>query len=128
SDFSTREYVDPGFGKAIHWDVPLTAGYSFEVLPHFGKDGPPTFWKPWNYGIRKIIKREQFDCIWIHGYNRFLHWRAIFWAKLHGCRVFIRDEATETSARRSALKKLLKLIFFFGLRFCCDGYLAIGSL
>ena len=32
SDFSLKPYLDPGFGKTIKWDIPLTEGYKHQFL------------------------------------------------------------------------------------------------
>jgi hypothetical protein len=44
SDFSVREYRDPGFGVPVHWDVPLLEGYSYRFLPWVGRRDRVTFW------------------------------------------------------------------------------------
>ena len=33
SDFSVREYEDPGFGRSVGWDTPLLDGYRYRFLP-----------------------------------------------------------------------------------------------
>ena len=55
SDFSTRSYEDPGFECAVDWDVPLLEGFEYEVLPGWGQDGPPSFWRPWNRSVRAAL-------------------------------------------------------------------------
>jgi glycosyltransferase involved in cell wall biosynthesis len=128
SDFSLRGYQDPGFGKTIAWDVPLTGGYRHEILPAVGRTAPVSFWRPWNYGLAARLRRGRFDVLWVHGYNRWFHWRAMAAAKLRGLKVLVRDEATAISARRGLVKRLVKGWFFGGLGRVCDGFLAIGTL
>lgn len=36
SDFSTRGFIDPDFGRSIKWDTPLLEGYQYEFLPGTG--------------------------------------------------------------------------------------------
>lgn len=130
SDFSARDFVDPEFGRAISWDVPLLEGYDHEVLPERGRPlargENPSFWRPFSTGLSKRLKG--FDALWVHGYNRAAHWLAIAIAKRHGLGVLVRDEATPISAARSPMKQAAKRAFFRTLDRAVDGYLAIGSL
>ncbi|MEJ0070537.1 MAG: hypothetical protein WDO24_19555 [Pseudomonadota bacterium] len=88
SDFSIRQFADPGFGRTIAWDVPLLEGYSSEVLPALGRtladNELPSFWRPLSHGITRRLKAGRFDALWVHGYNRASHWAAIVAAKRLG--------------------------------------------
>jgi glycosyltransferase involved in cell wall biosynthesis len=128
SDFSLRSYLDPYFGKFIAWDVPLTAGYRYEILPALGRNDRLSFWRPFNYGLGRRLNRGNFEVLWVHGYNRGFHWFAIAWAKIRGLKVLVRDEATLLSAPRNKLKRLAKRVFFLILGNLVDGFLAIGRL
>ena len=128
SDFTTRKFLDPSFGRVIDWDVPLLTGYRHEFLRALGGRERVSFWRPFNYGLGRSLKEGRFEVLWIHGYNRWFHWVAIRTAKRLGLKVLIRDEATLVSARRSIGKRLLKTGFFMGLNRLVDGFLAIGSL
>lgn len=126
SDFSVRNFQDPGFGRAIQWDVPLLEGYRHEFLPAFGRRNIPN---PWSYGVASRLWRGNFDFFWVHGYARWFNWAAILAARVAKIPVFVRDEPTSISALRSPTKAKLKRIFFFGaLRALCDTFLAIGTL
>jgi len=128
SDFSLRHYLDPYFKKIIAWDVPLTEGYRYEILPAWGRTDRLSFWRPFNYGLARRLHRGNFDVLWVHGYNRWFHWLAMTCAKVRGLKVLVRDEATLLSAPRSKLKRLAKQGFFLILRNLVDGFLAIGRL
>jgi glycosyltransferase involved in cell wall biosynthesis len=134
TDFSARSFKAHDFAQQISWDVPLLEGYAHEVLPRLDR-GPPEgiepilgFWSPLSHGFGKALDRGGFDALWIHGYARWHHWCAIAAARRRGIKVFLRDEATPISARRSALKTLAKRAFFAGLGAGVDGFLAIGTL
>lgn len=131
SNFSVANFIDPGFGREISWDVPLLDGYEHEFLPERGKPmrpgEDPSFWRPFNRGLRARLA-GQFDVLWIHGYNHASHWQAIAIAKSLGIKVMIRDEATNISAVRSGVKQLAKRAFFRTLDHFVDAYLAIGTL
>jgi len=128
SDISMKDYFDPGFGAKVKWDVPLLEGYQHEFLPAIGKKDQITFFRPLNYGLFKRLKQGKFDVLWIHGYFRWINWVAVIWAKLLGIKVFIRDEVTDVSKKRSVLKRAVKRVFFKCFSFLVDGYLAIGTL
>lgn len=128
SDFSVKGFTDPGFGRVVEWDVPLLEGYKYEFLPAVGGTDRVSFWRPFNYGLAKRLKKGRFDVIWIHGYARWFHWIAMVIAKRLGIKVLIRDEANPISTRRGLLKRMTKQIFFRGLKIVCNGFLAIGTL
>jgi glycosyltransferase involved in cell wall biosynthesis len=132
SDFSVRQFKDPGFGRTIAWDVPLLDGYGSEVLPSLGRpladDELPGFWRPFSRGIARRLAAGRFDALWVHGYNRASHWAAMLAAKRLGLGVLLRDEATQVSAPRALPKRLAKQVYFRALDRLVDGYLAIGSL
>jgi glycosyltransferase involved in cell wall biosynthesis len=128
SDFSLKSYFDPCFRKIIAWDVPLTEGYRYEILPAVGRRDRLSFWRPVNYGLARRLSPANFDVLWVHGYNRWFHWLAMAWAKIRGLKVLVRDEATLISTPRSRLKRLVKRLFFLMIRNLGDGFLAIGTL
>jgi len=128
SDFSLKSYFDPCFRKIIAWDVPLTEGYRYEILPAIGRRDRLSFWRPVNYGLARRLNPANFDILWVHGYNRWFHWLAMAWAKMRGLKVLVRDEATLISAPRSRLKRLVKRLFFLMIRNLGDGFLTIGTL
>ena len=127
SDMSLRSYRDQGFGQSIQWDVPLITGYRSEFLPGLWRHGPITAQRPLNWGFASSLRRSRFDVLWVHGYARAINLAAMLCAKANGLKVFIRDEATHTSAERSRLRRNAKQLFFAGLRRVADAFLAIGS-
>ncbi|MCX5889634.1 MAG: glycosyltransferase family 4 protein [Deltaproteobacteria bacterium] len=128
SDFSAKKFLDPTFGREISWDVPLLEGYRYEVLPALGGRDRVSFLRPFNYGLGQRLTAGRFEVLWIHGYNRWFHWQAMWQAQARGLKVLIRDEATLISAPRNFGKRLLKKGFFAGLKRLVDGFLAIGTL
>jgi glycosyltransferase involved in cell wall biosynthesis len=132
SDFSVQKFVDPGFGQAIEWDVPLLEGYAHEMLPArsaaLAPGELPGFWRPFNRGLATALAAGRFQALWVHGYNRAYHWAAIAAAKRLGLKVLLRDEATGVSAARGPVKQMLKSAFFRLLDRGVDAYLAIGRL
>jgi len=127
SDFSVHQYIDKGFGQAIHWDVNLTDGYKHVFLPALGRRDVLTFFRPFNYGLKKELVKGKFDVLWVHGYMRLFYWHAIWIAKRKNIRVYVRDEANLFSKQRGYANQILKRIFFRILDRVVDAYLAIGT-
>ncbi len=128
SDFSLHKFYDQEFNQEIAWDVPLVAGYRYEVLPAIGGKEQVTFWRPFNYGLSRRLKEGKFEVLWVHGYARWFSWVAILSAKARGLKVLVRDDAHLISLSRTWLKRALKRAFFAILRSLVDGVLAVGSL
>ena len=128
SDFSLEKFYDREFAKEIEWDVPLVAGYCYEVLPAIGGGKQITFWRPFNYGLSRRLREGSFDVLWVHGYARWFSWVGILVAKAQGIKVLIRDDATLISLSRVLIIRAFKRVFFSILKIFCDGFLAVGSL
>ncbi|MBN1548317.1 MAG: glycosyltransferase family 4 protein [Syntrophaceae bacterium] len=128
SDFSTKNFKDPGFGTQIGWDTDLLTGYHFEFLPAFGTTDRLTFWQPFNYGLWERLRKGRIQILWVHGYATAFNLYVIIVTKLLGIKVLVRDEATLVSKHRSKLKDAIKKIFFSCLDMLVDGFLAIGTM
>jgi glycosyltransferase involved in cell wall biosynthesis len=128
SNLSVKDYHDPGFGRTIQWDTPLLSGYRHEFLPAIGSRASVEGHRPFNYGVATRLWRGNFDILWVHSYARWFNWVAILAARIASIPVFVRDEATPISQRRSPRKARLKRIFFRVLDRFCRGFLAISTL
>ena len=128
SDFSTKEFIDPEFGTQIKWDTNLLDGYNYEILPAVGPSDRFSFWRPWNYGLWKRLRKGRFQVLWIHGYAMFFHLYAMIAAKFLGIKVLIRDEPTLVSKKRGKFKISIKRAFFSYVNLFCVGFLAIGKM
>lgn len=128
SDFSTRGFVDPGFGRAIEWDTPLLEGYQYEFLPGTGGEikGIKTF-QPRVGGLAKRLNRDNFDAVLVQGWNHYGMLKAAWLAKRAGLKVLMRCEATDHVDSSTGIKRLLReatVRFLLGQIDCC---LAIGT-
>ena len=121
SDISLKAY-DAGFGFNFKWDIPLLGGYDYEFLPAIGSRDRVSLWRPFNYGLGKGLRAGRFQILWIHGYMRAFNLAAIAVAKGLGIKVLIRDEATPISARRGAVRRIIKRALFAALGRLCDGF------
>jgi glycosyltransferase involved in cell wall biosynthesis len=127
SEGALHGQLDPGFGQVVRWDVPLLEGYRHEFLPALGRRDILSAQRPLSYGMASRLRRGGFDALWVHGYARMANWQAMLAAKMAGMKVLVRDEATDRSARRGALRRAAKHVFFRALGSVADGFLAIGS-
>jgi glycosyltransferase involved in cell wall biosynthesis len=128
SDVSLKTFHDPGFGRSIQWDTPLTDGYDYEFLPSIGPSRAISKWAPYSYGLRARLRRGQFDALWVHGYGRPYNLAAIGGALAAGVKVLIRDEATAISKARNSKGEQAKALLMRGLSGAGVRFLAIGSL
>lgn len=116
-------YFDPGFNRAVAWDVPLLDGYSYEVLPSLGHSRAFNFWRPFNYGLTKRFRRAKLDVLWVHGYSDWRSLSAIAVARLLGIKVLVRGEST----LNSVVERAGRSIYLSVLNQLVDGFLAIGT-
>lgn len=127
SDISLRGGVDPGFKKAVTWDVDLLSGYRAifvdEAARHRTVGGffsliAPRMWEE--------IRSGRHDALVIHGHNYASHHIALAAARSVGLPVFMRCETHLGLARpgaKAALRKPLLTSFYRHF----DGFLAIGT-
>lgn len=80
-DWGTAEYVDPQFGRAVRWDVPLLEGYAYEMLPIRRRPERLSFREVDNPGVGGALDRFAPDAVQVFGYAHRTHWRAVAWAR-----------------------------------------------
>ena len=128
-DFSTRDHIDTGFGRAIAWDVKLVDGYRHRFLRPLrpGAHGSPSFWWPLSADLGATLRAGDFDALWVHGYSSANHLSAMALARRYGMTVLLRDETNDDSQSRSPLRKTAKRIAFKAIDRLVDTFLAIGT-
>ena len=128
SDFSTRSFIDPGFGREIQWDTPLLEGYRYEFLPGSGgKVETIKTFKPRVGGLSKRLHRGNFDAVMVQGWQHYAMLKAAWLAKRAGLQVLMRCEATDHVSSSTGIKGCIResVVSFLLKRVdCC---LAIGS-
>jgi glycosyltransferase involved in cell wall biosynthesis len=110
SDFSLRGSVDPGFGRAIQWDVPLLEGYRYEFFPRIWDSGRVGFARPLTWGVFRRLRQGRFDVVWVGGYNRLYSLQAIFSAALLRLPLMIRSDSNLFSPERSPRTRAAKAV------------------
>lgn len=110
--------VDPGFGQAFSWDVPLLEGYRHVFLKNL-RDGSKVdgFFQLVNPGIVNELVREHYDAILVHGYEHQTKWFAFFAAVMTRTPILLRGESNLLVSRTPpvCLSKLLVLGFLMRL-------------
>ena len=128
SDFSTRDFVDPEFGKKIQWDTPLLEGYKHEFLVGTGKyiRKIRTF-QPLIFGLTKKLAAENFDAVIIQGWNHYGMLLGALSAKKKGLKVILRCEATDHVQSSSGIKRMIRDLIVGILFKKTDFFMAIGT-
>ncbi|MEZ2345802.1 glycosyltransferase family 4 protein [Terriglobus sp. RCC_193] len=131
SDFSLRSYNDAGFGVPVAWDVSLTDGYRFTVLPRWRDTHTPSPTRPIARGFFRAflqgVDGKPFDALWVHGYSTVNALHALLAAKALGIPVLLRTDSWLGERPRTANKLRLKRLFFDALRHFVNGILAVGQ-
>lgn len=125
----TVPLVDPGFGKAYTWDVPLLEGYRYKFLPglfHEADNTPPT--RQLNPSILNEITPWRYDAVWVNGYMGNTARLAILTALTKGVPVLMRGESHLRVEPPSATKEYVKRLALRALFSRLAGFLCAGTL
>ncbi len=96
SDQGVAETIDPGFGAAVKWDVPLLEGYRHTFLR---KDPVQQTHRSTIPDFDGLFSRERFDVVFIHGYTHAFARQIIASKRKYGYKVVLRGEFTDTAQR-----------------------------
>jgi glycosyltransferase involved in cell wall biosynthesis len=131
SDFSTRGYLDQGFGTQVAWDTPLVEGYPHRFLPPLYDPGTVSPLSPISRSLLRALRlpggAPAFDAVWVHGYASINALRAILAANHLGIPVLLRAESWLGDRPRSAWKLTAKRSFLRALRPAIAATLPIGT-
>ncbi len=129
SDFSLKSYQDPGFGRAIEWDVPLIGGYDYKFLDCWGSKRRYS-WRqqPIAKDIFKQLKTGEFDAVWVHGWSWICSLQAVLAAEQLGIPILFRAETNGLKELTQPLKLGVKKAFINWLFKKIAGFLYIGTL
>lgn len=114
-DFGVTSRVDPGFERAVTWDIPLLDGYAHELVPNVSKDpGTSHFTGLQNPDLSRRVRAFGPSAVVLLTYNyasthRFLWtWRAsplIFRGDSHR---LVPREGVKAWVRRAALSQMMR--------------------
>lgn len=122
------ERVDPGFGIAYAWDIPLLEGYHYRFLPNYSpRPSVSHFWGIVNPGLYLELARTRFDALLVHGWYGATNLIAFAAAWATKTPLLMRGESSLLYERpgwkRSLKRALLPVLFRHTAAF-----LTIGSL
>jgi glycosyltransferase involved in cell wall biosynthesis len=117
---------DPGFGKAVSWDVPLLDGHKHVFLRNAQSRLAGGFLSLVNPSVIGELSRGRFDAVWLHGHNSVTHILAYLTAKVTRTAILMRGE-THLGLQRSAVKRAIRRPLMTALYRGCTAALAIGS-
>jgi glycosyltransferase involved in cell wall biosynthesis len=125
----TVPLVDPGFGKAYTWDIPLLEEYRYKFLPGLFREGDNTLpTRQLNPSIVNEITPRRYDALLVNGYMGGTCRLAILTALLKGVPVLMRGESHLRVDPASAAKKCVKYVALRALFSRLAAFLYIGSL
>lgn len=114
SDFGLKPALDKKFGANFAWDVDLTSGYDFEIVPNTASE-PDTlrFNGLRNPELHTRLRAWRPDAILLFGYNYNTHLKLIVWARLHRIPLIFRGDSHLLGRKHLSLFKgiILKQLY-----------------
>lgn len=96
-----RAVLDQGFKKEVAWDIPLTDGYEFEVVPNVSrKPGTHHFWGLRNPSLVKMVLVWNPDAVHLTGYAWASHLSAMHAFYRHSVPVLFRGDSHLLNQKR----------------------------
>ena len=127
SDNGAARTVDPGFGVALKWDLPLLEGYDHAFLRNRSPRPSSTgFWQSLNPAIAGRLKAEHLDALIVHGYAQATNWLAFGGAHLSRTPLMLHGE-TMAFDRRPTLAHRARNLALRGLFGRTRAFFPIGS-
>jgi glycosyltransferase involved in cell wall biosynthesis len=121
SDLSLHTYADPGFGAQVAWDVDLTGGYRYRLLPDAqGRSVRGGFLQAPHWDVLRELATTSYDVLWLHGYHHTTMAAAVAIGRGRGRRVMVREEQTMLE-RRPRYKQAAKEVILRPLLSGVDG-------
>ena len=102
--------LDPGFGQAFTWDIPLIEGYTHHFLRNLSpRPRVGTFWGACHPSLAGELSPARYDAVLVHGWYSLSNWLAFATTGLRRLPVLLRATATPRTLRRGRawLKRLL---------------------
>ena len=94
SDFGLKPSLDEKFGVSFAWDVDLTNGYEWEVVPNTAAEPDASrFNGLCNPELPARLRAWKPDAILLFGYNYSTHLKLVAWARLHRVPLIFRGDS-----------------------------------
>lgn len=106
SDISIRGGVDPGFGIAVAWDIPLLEGYAGNFVSKTANVARP--YSIFISNVGQLLERQKPDVILVQGYVHGFVLQLILAARKLGIKIINRAEFSDGQHDRSLLKEVAR--------------------
>jgi glycosyltransferase involved in cell wall biosynthesis len=120
--------VDRGFGRSVAWDVPMSEGYEFELVPNVSTDpGTHRFFGLRNPSLVDRVTAWRPDVVHVTGWAWLSHLRALHAFCRLGIRTLFRGDShlldsPDAGLRQSIKRAVLQRVFSWP-----TGFLVVGS-
>ncbi|HEY1796218.1 MAG TPA: glycosyltransferase family 4 protein [Stellaceae bacterium] len=119
---------DRGFKQFVAWDIPLTAGYDFELVPNTSRDpGTHRFFGLRNAGLVERVLAWRPDAALICGWAWWSHLRALYALRRRGVCCLFRGDSHLLDADQSGPRWRLKYALLRRVFALPSGFLVVGS-
>jgi glycosyltransferase involved in cell wall biosynthesis len=120
--------VDRGFGEAIAWDIPLTQGYDFELVPNVSADpGTHRFLGLRNPALVDRVMAWRPDVVQITGWGWLSHLVALHGFHRRGVATLFRGDSHMLDADGDGSRRRVKQALLRRVAAWPAGYLVVGS-
>ena len=97
SEQGLKPRFDPGFGRAIAWDIDLLSGYPHEFVDvQVGRRQDRFTWLRLKPGFGRMLKARGVKVLWVQGWQVMAYWQAI--RSDPGCRFLAAPGQSRSSA------------------------------
>jgi glycosyltransferase involved in cell wall biosynthesis len=128
SDFSLHAHYEQAFNHTFKWDVALTDGYAWEILPRLFLGSSRPLRPLWPVGaLRQRLRQGRFDAVWVHGWGHIALCQAVREAAALGLPVLLRGESLPNIQQRYTLRQKIRNAFCRRLFERVAGFLCIGA-
>jgi glycosyltransferase involved in cell wall biosynthesis len=119
NDLGVVSKFDPGFKRALKWDIELLEGYDHEFIGTWtGPHQDSFFWLCLKPGLKATLRSQSASVLWIQGWQVAAYWQAAWAANHIGIPLWLRGETNNRSnangplkgAKRILLKKFLNRV------------------
>jgi glycosyltransferase involved in cell wall biosynthesis len=123
-----QDQVDHGFKKKMAWDIPLTEGYQYEVVPNTSHEpGTHHFFGLRNPSLVASVLAWQPDAVHLTGYAYASHLQALRSLPRRGVPVLFRGDSHLLDERRSGPRWLLKRSLLHAVLRWPSAFLYVGQ-
>jgi len=128
TDHGVEPSFDPGYGRAVRYDLPLLEGYSYEMVPNRSpKPSPSTPWGTVNPSLVGAVRKASLDVLLVHGYSYVSAWIAFGTAFASRLPYLLRGESRPDAGGHAAATVAVKRLILRPLVRHAGACLAVGQ-